>query len=84
MRDFFEITFVTVVILAFTLGGVLGMVSFVDYMTCRGFANTGYETRWEFGCYAKVDGKWIPKDYVYGNAHEIRMKDKQSYSGEKK
>jgi len=84
MRDFFEIMFVTVTVLAVALVGVFGIICVVDYTTCKGFATTGYETRWHFGCYAKVDGTWMPKEYVYGSAQEIRIKDKQSYSGEKK
>jgi hypothetical protein len=84
MRDFFEIMFGAVILLAVTCAGLFGVVCLVDYTTCKGFANTGYETRWQFGCYAKVDGTWMPKEYVYGSAQEIRIKDKQSYSGEKK
>lgn len=43
---------------------------------CHGFQSTGYETKFDWGCYAKVDGKWVPADYVFGKANELRLKAK--------
>ena len=54
-----------------------GILSGGDYLSCRGFQQgTGIETRWFWSCYAKMDGVWVPKDYVFGSAKELRLKDK--------
>lgn len=55
--------------------GLFAVIVGVDWLDCRGFARgTGIETRWEWGCYASVDGKWVPKKYAFGDAHEVRVK----------
>lgn len=75
MRDFIEfVAFAFVGILAVT-GLFVGLVASVDYLDCRGFERgTGVETRWTWGCYAQVDGQWVPKKYVFGEAAELRVK----------
>lgn len=72
MRDVLVVgtTFVTLILTAISL------VAGVDYLNCRGFqSGTGIETRYEWGCYAKVGDKWVPKAYAFGDAHELRIKD---------
>lgn len=65
------VTFLAVFWVAF------GMFSLSDAVNCWAFSNaTGYETKWRLTCYAKVDNKWVPKQYVFGNAHELRIKEK--------
>jgi hypothetical protein len=60
-----------VAVAAVLIGGALG----ASYLDCRGFGKTtGIETQWNWGCYAKVNGEWVPKDYVFGDAHELRGK----------
>ena len=50
----------------------------LDYLDCAGFqSGTGIETRWRWGCYAKQDGAWMPKEFVFGKANELRIKDKE-------
>lgn len=47
----------------------------IDYLDCRGFSGaTGIETSWRWGCYAKVGDRWVPKDFVFGKANELRIK----------
>ena len=76
MNYWMEPLVVTGVILAAAVVTILGLVGGIDYLDCRGFAKgTGIETQWSWGCYAKVDGQWIPKQYVFGTANEIRLKD---------
>ena len=75
MNDMLEFFVVFGIAIAVIFGGIFGLYATVDYMACRGFAKgTGMETRWEWGCYAKVDGKWVPKEFVFGNAHDLRVK----------
>lgn len=81
MRDFMD--FVMEVILPVAILAIVAIVmlfsliAITDYVDCAGFQNgTGIETRWSWGCYAKVNGEWVPKDYVFGKAHELRFKDK--------
>jgi hypothetical protein len=75
VRDVIELLIPIFIIL------VGGMVFFVvlfmgiDYATCKGFgAATETSVRYSFGCYVEVDGKFVPREYVYGNAHELRHK----------
>jgi hypothetical protein len=65
----------TMMVLLSVLGSAFALA---DYIKCSGFErSTGITTLWNFGCYANVDGKWVPQEYVYGNAHELRKgKDK--------
>jgi len=66
-----------VAMIAVLLGGVFAFAVIVDKLDCGGFERaTGIETRWEWACYAKVDGKWIPKKFVFGDANELRIKSK--------
>lgn len=60
------------------LFGIIGVGAAFGYLDCNGFgAATGLATRWNFsGCYAKVDNQWVPKQYVFGNAEELRIKAK--------
>lgn len=47
----------------------------VDYMQCEGFAESTHANAWRYnwGCYVMLDnGRWVPKDYVYGEVTEIR------------
>lgn len=63
---------------AIGLGGLAGLMAGWDYLDCKGFSNgTGIETRWWWGCYANVEGQWVPKDYAFGKAHELRLKEKR-------
>jgi hypothetical protein len=65
-------------LIAAVLGGIFALVVAVDYLDCQGFnKGTGIETRWHWGCYAKVDDQWVPKQYAFGSAHEVRIKDKR-------
>jgi hypothetical protein len=35
---------------------IFGFVASMDYLECREFGNgTGIQTKWEWGCYAKVE-----------------------------
>ena len=77
MRDSFEIVLSVAAIVAAVFLLSIGLVGGINYLDCRGFQNgTGIETRWSWSCYAKMDGAWVPKDYVFGAVKELRLKDK--------
>lgn len=77
MKEFFEVFFFVVVAVIIVIGGIAGIVGAVDYLDCVGFESaTGTNTRWRFECYAEIDGKWVPKKYIFGDAYELRLKDK--------
>ena len=78
MRDLLEPIVVIGGLIVMIVGGIFALIVVTDYLDCRGFKNgTGIETRWEWGCYAKVDGQWIPKSYAFGKVNEIRLKDQR-------
>ena len=78
MNDFLELFAPVFFIFVAVILGIEGMVCTVDYLDCRGFRNgTGIETKWEWGCYAKVGERWVPKKYVFGDANELRIKANQ-------
>ncbi len=67
MRDAFEMLFVIVAICGGFMAIVLSVLYGVDRYDCAAFEQaTGVETKYEFGCYAKQNGKWVPKEYVFG------------------
>jgi hypothetical protein len=78
MDDFIDLlkylsVFLLFVISIFAFIGVLTIS--ISYASCKGFeSGTGIETKWKFGCYANVDGNWIPADYVFGDVNELRIK----------
>ncbi len=75
MSDFWEIWAPLLLVCAGM--PIVFVVAFVgvNYLDCRGFqSGTGIPTKWEWGCYAQVDGRWVPKDYAFGDAHELRHK----------
>ena len=81
MDDFFEDLRFLSVFLLFIFGVVVfigGLVVSVNYASCKGFeSGTGIETKWKFGCYANVDGNWLPAEYVFGDVNELRIKGEQ-------
>lgn len=75
MNDLVEFLIFIIILFAVVVGIFFVLIVGVDYLDCKGFkAGTGFETKWEWGCYAKVDGKWIPKKYVFGDVNEVRIK----------
>ncbi len=78
MIDFLE-GFLGLVMVLVVFG--LGVFSFavgVDYLGCRGFGNgTGYQVKYEWGCYANVNGRWVPSKFVFGEANELRIKEQK-------
>ena len=82
MRDFYEDVMIPLFFISAMCVGIFGGIGAIvvgwDYLDCQGFGkSTGIETRWWWGCYAKADGEWMPKNYVYGGTPtEIRLKDK--------
>lgn len=70
-----EVLLPTVLIAIVCFGSVIGMAWLVTYIHCSSFAEgTGYPTKQvKLSCYAQVDGKWVPKNYVFGRANEIRI-----------
>jgi hypothetical protein len=78
MRDIAEIIGVSLAVLGAAFLIIVGIVGAIDYLDCSGFERgTGIKTRWQFGCYAQTADGWVPKDYIFGRAHELRMKDKK-------
>jgi hypothetical protein len=64
--------------IAIIVGGLSILAAFLftmDYYQCQGFSNaTGRSVRYSWGCYVEVQGEYVPKEYVYGKAHELRHK----------
>lgn len=77
MSDFLEFFAIIGSVIAFAIVTIIGLIAGTDYLDCRGFEQgTGIHTKWAWGCYAEVNGKWIPKDYAFGDVHELRIKEK--------
>ena len=75
--DLVEFVFQILLMLAIIFATMGGVVYFCESSSCTGFGRTtGYEVRYDWACYVKVDDKWMPKQYVFGDAHEVRMKNK--------
>lgn len=76
--DFFKEVFVPVfAALVVVVALAIGLVAGINFIHCTGFeSGTGIKTKWRFGCYAFHDGKWMPSDHVFGNANELRIKNK--------
>jgi len=79
MNDFYEdviVPFLLIALVAACIFFIIAVSVGIDYLDCRGFQKgTGIETRYEWGCYANVDGRWVPKEYAFGNANEFRIKE---------
>jgi hypothetical protein len=64
-------------IVACVILGAVGIFSGIDYTDCHYFEKaTGNKTKWSFGCYVEMDGKYVPKKYFYGDVNELRIKAK--------
>lgn len=79
--DDFKDLLTAIAFVALIFGGIVWcvacLVAALDYADCRGFqSGTGIETKWRWGCYAKVDGQWVPKAYAFGDVNELRIKAK--------
>lgn len=73
--DFIENFAPVFAILGVVMSLMAGGVAVTDYAMCKGFgASVGTETRWNFGCYVKKGYQWVPKEYYFGDAHELRVK----------
>jgi hypothetical protein len=61
-------------VLLLTLGFGFGLT----YLDCMGFgAGTGMKTRFAWGCYVETKDGWVPKEYAFGAAHEVRLRNKE-------
>jgi hypothetical protein len=70
------VSFIFLLVVCVTLAS-LGVVSAIDYTDCHYFGKaTGNKTKWSFGCYVEMDGKYVPKKYFYGDVNELRIKEK--------
>ena len=74
VKFFFVFGFFVILIFAiFIIGGFA-----LSSAQCKGFEEgTGIETKWKFGCYANVNGNWLPAEYVFGDVNELRIKGEQ-------
>lgn len=79
MRDFFELLGSILCMLTLVIGGIFGIAYMLDKTQCDGFSSaTGYETKYRgLNCYAKYNGQWVPKEYVFGKALEVRKGDQK-------
>jgi hypothetical protein len=67
MREAIEMMFGVVAIVGGVMTIVFALIYGFDRYDCAAFERaTGVETKYEFGCYAKQNGKWVPKEYVFG------------------
>jgi len=77
MDDFIEfLGIMFVAIIAIVLAIFIPAYAF-DRISCSGFeSGTGHQTKYEgLQCFAKVDDQWVPKEYVFGDAKELRLKE---------
>lgn len=75
MDDFLGPLVFMIALMLLVFLGIFGIVTTIEYVDCLGFeSGTGIKTKWAWGCYAEVDGKWVPKQYAFGDAHELRVK----------
>jgi hypothetical protein len=75
MSDFIAVSIALFLAMIVVFAFIVTAWASVDYLDCSGFERgTGIKTRWSFGCYAEVNGKWVPKQYAFGDAHEVRVK----------
>ena len=75
-REFFlEFFLPFLCIIAGAMGLVCGALYVGDRIDCPGFAEgTGLQTRYQgLDCYVKLGDAWVPKKYVFGDAHELRI-----------
>lgn len=77
MKEFFEAFGIVLALLLVLLLIVFVFMTGAAYLDCKGFARTGYETEYHWGCYVKVGDNWVPKQYVYGTANEVRITNKK-------
>lgn len=69
MDDLIEFVVIALIPIVLFGGAIFGIAVGVEAYSCRTFSQaTGIETKYNFGCYALLEGKWVPKEYVYGNA----------------
>jgi hypothetical protein len=55
----------------------LGIWLGVDYFDCVSFRSTGYQTKWNWGCYANVDGQWQPLYRALTPSQELRLRERK-------
>ena len=75
MRDVIELFSIIVgVVFCILLSTFLLILGF-NYIDCSALEKTGYKTQFYWGkCMVQVDGKYVPKEYVFGNVNEFRVK----------
>lgn len=74
-REFLVMLSVIAGVFLVILGSTFSMMFGASYIDCRSFGQvTGHNVRYAWGCYVEVDGKFVPREYVYGSAHELRHK----------
>ena len=57
----FFVFFISIVV------SVIGIVNGIAYIDCTSFSRaTGIVTKYDFGCYAYYNDKWVPNEVVYG------------------
>lgn len=56
--------------------GLFGLLLYgLHWANCKSFEVTGNEVKFSYGnCYVKVDNNWVPKEFVFGKAQELRIK----------
>jgi len=74
-REFWEVIAPVIVFIVALFAAVIGGFVGIDYLGCRGFGEaTGRNVQYAFGCYVEINGQYVPREYVYGAAHELRHK----------
>ena len=72
MENFKELVVILGTIILTVGTAVGGAITAVEYLTCKGFETTGVETKFSFGCYAKVGDQWVPKSQVQIKLREAK------------
>jgi hypothetical protein len=64
------------VLCAIVFGSIFGIIATLNRVSCHQFGETlGKKVIWNLSdCYVLENGRWIPKQYLFGNAIENRIK----------
>lgn len=75
-KEFFAAMATIMVLLITFVSVIFGAAYFFERTACNSFGEL-YQIEVKYildGCQVKIDGEFVPKHYVFGEAHEIRIK----------
>lgn len=78
MRDLIFVLTGTIAVIIFSLAVIVGIGALIAAHNCAGMEEaTGIKTTYAgLECYAELEGRMVPHEYVFGDALELRVKQK--------